>query len=277
MKTIKILLFATFTSSLLGFTSCLDAPLPQSADETVFEKIEKIAIEPTISDNAISSVDALVTAYLSNTSFKVNSSQNIPAPQPTVTKISEGDEFPKVYVIDFGTGYNDAKNNLFKGTITYTRYSYKESRYDFDNLFVNNSKIEGYKKSKIDETNSELNIILQETIKDENLNTVSTRNSERNRLLLSDNGTPKDYTDDSFRITGSTMGTVLIDGKEYSYNYDITNPIETLSNYKYFVKGITKLTIGSSIQIIDYGNGEKDNNAKVTRNGKTMDVTLNWD
>jgi len=84
--------------------------------------------------------------------------------------------------------------------------------------------------------------------------------------------TVADMTDDTIRITGSVEVSVS-DGNEYSKI--ITTPLIKVGGCRWFVEGVVEISInGETRIIIDYGDGECDTTATVTRDGETTEVDL---
>jgi len=78
--------------------------------------------------------------------------------------------------------------------------------------------------------------------------------------------------DDKIEITGSVNTTVS--GGD-SYLKEIVEPLIKLGNCHYFVKGITQISLnGEVISVLDFGNGECDNNATLATGGETINIDL---
>ncbi len=275
MKLIKFLAIAFLVPSIFIFTSCLDSQIPEASDEALLTEIEEQINTPTVADAALDNAEAAVKAFTTQKSANANGVQKMVAFYPIVTKLSEGDKFPKVYEINYGDNYYDAKNNLYRGIITYTEYSYKASKYDYTEFYINQDRIEGYKQGDVNQKGV---LNLSSDITTTNLETKQSTNryTERVRTTTDNNKTETDYTDDSYEFTGYSKGTALVKGEVYDYNFGIEKPLQTVTNYKYFVSGNTYLRIGKNEQSMDYGNGEVDNLAVRTINGKERNVVLNW-
>jgi len=276
MKTIKLFFFATLISSLFIFSSCLDNQIPEATDEILLSQIENEINTTSIGEEAIINAESFVNAFILKSSSNVNGMQKVVAQFPIVTQISEGNNFPRVYEINYGEEYYDAKNNIYKGIIIFTKFSYKESEYRFNEFYINNDLIEGYKKGDA-LVKGVLNFISD--IKMTNIVTKKStdRYTIRKRTVIDNNNTDDVYTDDSFSFTGYSIGTALVKGEIFEYNFQIEKPLVSISGLKYYVSGLTQLSVGISTRSTDYGNGELDNKAICTvNNGNPKEIILNW-
>lgn len=148
----------------------------------------------------------------------------------------------------------------------------------FDNYFVNDNQVTGTRTV----TNNGHNI-------SNNLNWTITEkgsivlvsgagkiswDSYRNRELIAGEST-LELSDNEYSITGKASG---VNAKNLAYTANITSPLirkMTLGCRKHFVKGTIVMTpSGKLARTIDFGNGECDNLATVSINGKSKEITL---
>lgn len=148
----------------------------------------------------------------------------------------------------------------------------------FDNYFVNDNQVTGTRTV----TNNGHNI-------SNNLNWTITEkgsivlvsgagkiswDSYRNRELIAGEST-LELSDNEYSITGKASG---VNAKNLAYTANITSPLirkMTLGCRKHFVKGTIVMTpSGKLARTIDFGNGECDNLATVSINGKSKQITL---
>jgi hypothetical protein len=101
--------------------------------------------------------------------------------------------------------------------------------------------------------------------------TFITREMERQREWIAGMDTPFNIWDDEFLITGFTSGTNR-DGLEYSHT--ITQALHKMMNCRWFVAGTIEMQAGDNIVILDYGDGDCDNQATITVNGESWQITL---
>ncbi len=300
MKSIKFLAIAFLVPSIFIFTSCMDYQIPEASDEALLSEIEEEVNTTSVGEEAFSNAEALVNAFIMKSSSKVNGMQKIVSDYPYVTKISVGNEFPRVYEINFGNVYdpNDDSyispkrdedmtiSNEYRGSITYTKYSYKQSEFRYNEFYIGNDKVEGYKKGDV-LVKGVLNLI-----SDIRMTNVTTKlityykYEERTRTVIDNNNTENDYTDDSYSITGNTKGFYISKVKGgINYNFIISEerPLIKLSGWKYFVSGSTFVDNGGIketyefISSTDYGHGELDNIAtREYKDGKSRKIFLKW-
>jgi hypothetical protein len=201
------------------------------------------------------------------------------ASKPTVT-VDKKDTitYPKTVIIDYGTG-TIVHGDTLKGKIVVT-ISAKLSKIGslktitMTDFYINSNKVTGTKTI----TNNGLNAnnnpstteTISETITRADKSTI-TKNSTHTRERISDNGTPKVFTDDEFSITGSATGT---NAKGVAYTVEITKPLIRYNDYPYFVQGTVTTTTQNRTAVLDYGDGTKDNKAILIVKGVTKNIIL---
>ena len=95
------------------------------------------------------------------------------------------------------------------------------------------------------------------------------RESEIVREWIAGSETNLNQTDDIMQVTGHVINTVNENGTETVYRKDIIEPLIKSSSCRYFSQGIIELTMsGSIIATLDYGNGECDDIAMLTKVGE---------
>jgi len=190
--------------------------------------------------------------------------------------------FPRTLTIDFGDTNclcSDGRFRRGKILVSFTGHYREEGTvitHTFDNYFVNDNQVLGTKIV----TNAGRNEIehLYFTISVDGLIIKAngggqiTWISNRIREWIIGEET-QDRFDDVYLITGESHGTTA-SGK--IYNIVITYPLRREIGCNYFVSGTFEFTPeGKPIRILDYGQGECDNMATVTVNGKTYTIYLN--
>jgi hypothetical protein len=189
---------------------------------------------------------------------------------------------PKTITVDFGATNclcNDNKTRRGKIIITYTGM-YRDSgtviTHIPQNYFVNDNQITGQKivtnKGRNNNGNLWYEISVNGTIiKANNGGTVSW-NSTRQRVWISGENTLFNWLDDEYLITGSANGT---QANGNTFVITITSPLKVKLNCWNIVSGAIKISPqGKSDRLIDYGSGTCDNQATVTINGNTYNITL---
>jgi hypothetical protein len=189
---------------------------------------------------------------------------------------------PRIMTIDYGNGMvcNDLKTRSGKIIVTYTG-KYRQDgtviSVSFNNFVQNGNEISNTSSKTI--TNNGRNaqdllnwtIQVNASIKLASGQTISWK-STRNRVWLSGENTPTIWNDDKYEITGNTTG---VNRKGLNYTCNITSPllVDLSCNLRRITKGTVELTPeGKNTRTIDFGNGECDNEATATVNGKTFKI-----
>jgi hypothetical protein len=194
----------------------------------------------------------------------------------TITKDSTGGIFTRT--VDFGTTNCLCTDNRYrrgKIIITHTgnRFMIGSTKtVTFDNYYVNDQHLEGTRVItntgnltwNIDATNMKL------TKPD---GSYITWTSNRTRTMTAGNATPHLFSDDIFSIIGVWNGT-RSDGKTVAAT--ITSPLKRAMNCKWIESGvIEKLVSGdNSPRVIDFGNGNCDDQATVSYRHRSKTITL---
>ena len=193
---------------------------------------------------------------------------------------STTNSFPKVITIDFGTtGYIDSRGDTLKGKIIITLSANiskvgATKTINLVDFYVNGNNVKGSKSIVNNVLNAANNPSVTVTVSDTIIRVDKStiiRNATRTREKIDNSGTPLNYWDDKFSITGSASG---INAKGVAYTVEITNPLIIWNNYPYFVKGTITTTTQTRTAVLDYGNGDKDRKATLTINGVTKDMLL---
>jgi hypothetical protein len=96
------------------------------------------------------------------------------------------------------------------------------------------------------------------------------RVGNRVREMIEGFGTPMVWSDNIFSITGSWT-TTFPAGTSTS---TITAPLRVRANCPFIVRGIVTTVRNENTVVLDYGNGECDNQATLTINGTTTTITI---
>ena len=195
--------------------------------------------------------------------------------------------FPKTISIDFGDGVIGLDGNTRSGIITvvatgpYTEagstFTTTLDAYHIDEYHVQGTKIV---------TNNGLNdagylnydIAVTEGSITNTDGYTTTWSSERNREWIGGQDTNwltdglEGVLDDTYSITGSATG---VTASDRFFNFIITDPLIVSLNCHWIKQGVIELSPeGLNVRTLDYGNGECDNQATLSVNGNTYDITL---
>lgn len=271
---------ATLTVGLItGFSACTTDDL---SDESLTATVQDEAQISSISDDIITDVDEYVNANLSSVaSAPASEMQKIIGPKgATVTVVNEGNPFPKVITIDYGTeGITGKRGNVFKGKVIVrvtNRMDVAGSsrNYTFENFSVNDNQVKGSKSVTYNgTTNDKKNwtVLVSDTIVKAVDGKIIISNSTRIRTRISDNNTPNVYYDDKYSIEGSATG---VNAKGIAYTMSITKPLIIDGVWPVFVEGTMVVTTEKRSVITDYGDGTRDMKATITVNGVTKTISL---
>ena len=95
------------------------------------------------------------------------------------------------------------------------------------------------------------------------------RVSEIVREWIAGSETELNQTDDIMQVTGHVINTINENGTETIYRKDIIEPLIKQSGCRYFSQGIIEISLdGNLIATLNYGDGECDNTALLTKVGE---------
>ena len=189
---------------------------------------------------------------------------------------------PRSLTIDFGSVNclcRDGRYRRGKIMVSYTgRYFETGSvrTMTFDNFYRNDNKLEGNRTI----TNNGLNSAGQFvwTINASNMKITKTDGSShtwsstRTRTMVAGQNTA-DWYDDAYTITGSASG---INARGVNYTAQITTPLQRALSCKWIDSGIIEITPEDRpTRVVDFGNGNCDNEATVSVGNRTRTINLN--
>jgi len=273
MKLLKV--FFTLGLMLFTFYSC------QKDDQvTAFDEIQ-LSQQETQATEILADVDLLVDEAI-DLRFLQLKSANIDAnylgdcPVVTVNR----DASPQVMTLDFGTSCTGKDGKVRSGKVIVTSTSFNTfptvRTKSFENFFVEGKKLEGsvVKTITVDQENNIRTAQLQEDVtitfadKEGTAKRVAnlTRQYQRNELAnAADNQTVSWGTVDFTRVSGAKLTKTISE----------TNPLVFKLSCHHIVSGIvTFTTTDKGSWTIDYGDGECDNKAILTKGDKTKEIKI---
>jgi hypothetical protein len=285
MKTRIFLIMTAFPILMLSSCKKDGSPIEQSSinladddavSEAVFEDIFNSVDNATITlDNAMKNGDTK-SLFLSGDSC------------PTITVVHPATGiWPKTVTIDFGAGCTGFFDNTRSGKIIIEvtglrRTAGSKRTVTFDNYYFNEIKVEGTKVLENLGPNENQNFVVSVTLTDGKLILPDGRTIERNvnhkREWVAGFMTPNIW-DDECLITGTASGT-NIDG--IAYTRTILDALHWKRVCQFIVSGVVEIDKeGAEPFILDYGSGECDNKAVVTRGSESKEIQLkhwyrNW-
>ena len=263
--------------AILSFTSCLKQ---EALDQPGIDLADDDAVSEAIFEDIFNSVDnaeAILDDFLKGDAKSMAESGTCPL---VTTDRPPDAKWPKTVTIDYGTGCTGFYENTRSGKIiilvTAPRLTPGSVKtVTFDNYFFNGIKVEGTKKIENMGCNNDQNLVFSVTLTGGKLTlpdgkTIE-RSFEREREWIA-GGKTRNIWDDEFLITGTTTG-VNIKGTAY------TNTIITALHSKYacrfIVSGVVKIERAEmELMELDYGDGECDAIAVVTKGDESKEITL---
>ncbi len=189
--------------------------------------------------------------------------------------------FPKTVVMNFGTGCTGPDGKVRKGKVI-TVYTQRlvvpgaEATTRFDGYYVNGNKIEGVHITKNESTSAVriiTRVVREAKITRPNGDYVKWGGKHTN-TQVEGLGTPGFQRDDVFTITGGAEGERKIGDKIVKWSRVIVSPVYKAVACKWPSKGEVRITRNDLKALLNFGNGDCDNKATVTVNGRTRDITL---
>jgi hypothetical protein len=148
--------------------------------------------------------------------------------------------------------------------------------YAFEDFYHNDRKVSGDRtvvRRILENGHPQATISLNMTVTLTN-GTIYSRSGERVREFTAGYNTPFNLFDNEFSVTGSWATTVSSTGEAYSTT--INTPLIIKWNCPHIVSGNVTVIRGSDFAtaVLDYGDGQCDDDATVTINGIVHDITL---
>jgi hypothetical protein len=273
MKAKSLILFIIIAGLIL--TSCQKSEPLETAS---IEAADDAALSEALFDDVFTSLE--IASGMAEYSKK---SASVIDTCPLITITSEGQEFwPRNIVIDYGTGceglYEVVRSGKINITVSGPRNEEGSVRtLTFQDYYVNGAKIEGTKTVTNLGLNNNQNVVFgvglvggKITFADQK---TITHEFERQREFIAGYTTWNPW-DDRCLISGVAAGTNL-DG--LSYTHTIVNSLEWHAACRFLVRG----TIGFEIEGIepfdlDYGDGECDATATLSRGDESKEITLRF-
>lgn len=262
----------------LGFmiSSCQkSAPLENSTIEAADDAV----LAEAVFDDAFASLEI---ATIIAEDMKKSGSVIDSCPLVTVT-FPEQNLWPVNVVIDYGTGCTGLNDVVRSGKIILNLSAPRQELQSvrtltFENYYVNGAKVEGTTVVTNTGPNNNSNVVFSVVLTGGKITFSDSRfierEFERHREYTAGYLTWWTPWDDKCLITGVAAGTNL---NGVSYTALVVNPLEWQAACRFLVSG----TIGFEIEgtepfELDYGTGECDANATLSRGDETKEITLRY-
>ena len=255
-------------------TSLLDEDTINIADddavsEAVFEDVFSTA------DNASLIIESISKGEDSFSGTVVSDS----CPSITVTRPGQA-LWPKIITVDYGTGCEGLNENVRKGKIiievTAPRMQMGAKRtVTFSDYYFNDIKVEGTKVIETVGFNNNQNLVVKVKLTSGKMTLPDGKTIERSfehqREWVAGVNT-RNIWDDECLVTGTATG-VNINGVAYSNT--ITTALHWKRVCRFIVSGVIKIERGEVAPVmLDFGTGECDAIAVVTRGDESKEITL---
>jgi hypothetical protein len=272
MKTrtlILIMILAGFALTSCQKSKPIEEASIEAADDAVFAEI--------LFDDVFASLE--IASGIAESGLK--SAVVDSCPVITTTFPAEG-LWPRNIVIDYGTECTGLNDVVRSGKILITMTAPRNTRGSkrtatFDNYFVNGVKIEGTKVVENLGLNNNGNVVFAVSLSDGKMSFPDGKTIER------EFGREREYVagfmtrtpwDDECLITGSATG-VNLNGK--SYTHTIINALSWKAACRFIVSGTVRFEVeGVEPFELDYGDGECDAYATVSRGEETREIILRF-
>jgi hypothetical protein len=276
----KILLMIT-SLAVLSFSSC-KKDSSGSVDQTSLNLSDDDAVASSVYEDVFNTVDnATIILDQLGKSIEARSASVVTDSCPVITITHPASaSWPKVVTVDYGTSCTGINDNFRSGKInievTGPRLQLGSKRtVTFTDYYFNGIKVEGTKVLENMGYNNNHNLVISVKLTDGKLTLPDGKTIERTmdhqREWIAGLLT-RNIWDDECLITGTASGK-NIDGIAY------TNTILTALHWtracKFIVSGVVKIERdGKSPVEIDFGNGDCDAKAVVTKDGISKEILL---
>lgn len=218
------------------------------------------------------------SAKKSKKTQSLNKTFDSPSSCAALTATPLGKAYPKTITIDFGTGctFNDVVHKGKLSAVFSAPMVNKNATIvvTLVNYYLNDTKFEGVLTITNNGLNANGNLNFNIHIAKANINNPdlnmsweSSGNVEWLKGIITSTS-----LDDEFAIRASTSGTTT---KGEIFTAAIIKPLLKKAACRYITEGTVEYQLDSKpVQTLDYGIGECDNQASVTVNGKTTNITL---
>jgi len=269
--------------AVLSFTSCKkDNSTSGVLDQTSINLADDDAVTDVVyedvyntADNATIILDQIGKSLDLNTEIvAVDSCPVITITRPTA------DLWPKIVTVDYGTSCTGINDNVRSGKIvievTGPRLQLGSKRtVTFVNYYYNGIKVEGTKVLENMGYNSNQNLVISVKLTDGKLTlpdgTTIERTIDHQRELIAGLLT-KNIWDDECLITGTSAGK-NIEGVAYANT--ITTALHWTRACRFLVSGVVNIQRDGKDPVqLDYGNGDCDSKAIVTKDGVSKEILL---
>lgn len=275
--------FIGFILITLLFLSCDSAD--ESSDEAFSASLTETEQEIAEVDDTAENINEIVesayleilsTAFFKSSDYKNNYDKRFLADCVDISK-TPMDGYLEI-ILDYGEGCTTKKNHLAKGKIIIhadasISNSTMSMTYTFDNFYIDDKKIEGTVEKLRIRSNDNGNPQSQITRKMTMIwpdNSSASIEGQRTREWIK--GSENDlWGDNEFSITGNWT-IIRRNGKAYSSN--IVEPLIRTLACRFTISGIIEIETQEEISQLNFGDGQCDDLATITKNGKSYQIHI---
>jgi hypothetical protein len=278
MKTKIFLMIAAL--AIFSFSSCTKEP---SIDDASLNLADDDAVSEAVFDDIFNTVDNADIILDKMQKGDETKSEDATDSCPLITIDHPTDlVWPKTITVDYGTGCEGLYENTRAGKIIIVvtgprLVAGSKKTVTFNNYFFNGIKVEGTKVLENMGLNASQHLVMSITLTDGKLTLPDGKTIERafqhQREWLAGLNTRNTW-DDECLITGTANGVNI---KGIAYTNTITTPLHVNRACRFIVSGVVKIErTGSGPVEINYGTGECDAVATVTKGGETKEIILKF-
>lgn len=281
MKTKVLMMIAAI--AIFSFSSCKkDSSSISAIDDTSVNMADDDAVADVVFEDVFSSADnATIILDQLGKSLDAKSETVLSDSCPVITILRPtSNPWPKKVTIDYGTSCVGMNDNIRSGKIiidvTAPRLELGSKRtITFDNYYFNGIKVEGTKVLENKGYNSNQNLTISVKLTNGILTLPDGSTIERTADHLREwtaGLNTKSIWDDECLITGSAAGKNIDD---VSYTSTILTALHWTRACRFLVSGVVKIERDEALPVqIDYGTGNCDAKAVVTRGDESKEILL---
>jgi hypothetical protein len=280
MKTKIFLMMAAMI--IVSFSSCKKDS--DNIDQTSIDLADDDAVSDAVFEDVFNTTDnATIILDQMGKSIDAKSETGVTDSCPSITITHPTDaNWPKIVIVDYGTGCTGFNDNTRSGKIvievTGPRLQVGSKRtVTFVNYYFNDIKVEGTKVLENMGYNSNQNLVISVKLTDGKLTLpdgkVIERSVDHQREWTAGLLT-RNIWDDECLITGTATG-ININGVAYTNN--IMTALHWTRACRFIVSGVVKIEREGMLPVeLDYGTGECDAKAVVTKGGESKEILLKY-
>jgi hypothetical protein len=280
MKT-KVLMMIT-AIMVLSFSSCKKDNTTGAVDQTSANLADDDAVADVVFEDVYSTADnatIILDQMTKSLDAKALTVSTDSCPTITITRPT-GELWPKTVTVDYGTSCTGINDNVRSGKIiievTGPRLQMGSKRtVTFDNYYFNGMKVEGTKVLENMGYNSNQNLVISVKLTNGKITLPDGKTIERNvdhqREWIAGLLT-KNIWDDECLITGTATGKNI---EGVAYTNTITTALHWTRACRFLVSGVINIQrAGKDPVTLDYGDGNCDAKAVVTKDGVSKEILL---